>query len=81
MRLNRFFCNPVTVDVVSGLVRWGPEPMVSRWQVVQQGDNTNDWVLKRELDDEQTERRDDAVVRIRSGAEGWRGVPVIFRSC
>ena len=40
--------SPMTVDLASGIIRFGVDRSVERWKIVQNGDDSNDWQLIRE---------------------------------
>ena len=37
--------SPMTVDLASGIIRFGVDRSVERWKIVQNGDDSNDWQL------------------------------------
>jgi hypothetical protein len=72
--------SPMIVDVSTGLIRAGASRDEWNWKVVQQGDNDDDWVLKRRppLVAPEERLKDAAVIRIRDwNGEGER-LQIIF---
>jgi len=62
---------PMTIDVVSGVVRFGENQNVTRWRIVAKGSAINDWILVRDIPahEQDTGRHDDSVIRVRDWEE------------
>lgn len=70
--------NPMIIDVVSGVVRTGKRSEASRWKIVVQGDDRNDWVLRKEW--KTPGGLDVGVIRVRDwkNDSSWKGGPLVI---